>query len=141
VVGFSDREEKRLRCPDGGLIVFGDHTCFVKFIDFDFVVGADGTQILQGKAGQSTRFHALQLQYRGVEPTGYNRHFKFVKERHFVVPPLSEQTAIVAVLSDMDAELAALEARHNKTRDVKQAMMQELLTGKTRLAPAGGALA
>ena len=46
---------------------------------------------------------------------------------------LDEQTAIAAVLSDMDAELAALEARHAKTRDLKQAMMQELLTGRTRL--------
>ena len=44
-----------------------------------------------------------------------------------------EQTAIATVLSDMDAELAALEARRNKTRGLKQAMMQELLTGKTRL--------
>lgn len=44
-----------------------------------------------------------------------------------------EQTAIAAVLSDMDAELAALEARRNKTRALKQAMMQELLTGRTRL--------
>ena len=50
-----------------------------------------------------------------------------------------EQTAIAAVLSDMDAELAALEARRDKTRDLKQAMMQELLTGKTRLVPAGAA--
>lgn len=43
-----------------------------------------------------------------------------------------EQTAIAAVLSDLDAEIAALEARRDKTRDLKQAMMQELLTGKTR---------
>lgn len=51
-----------------------------------------------------------------------------------VVPPLAEQTAIATVLSDMDAELAALEARRDKTRLLKQAMMQELLTGRTRLA-------
>lgn len=44
-----------------------------------------------------------------------------------------EQTAIAAVLSDMDSELSALEARRNKTRDIKQAMMQELLTGRIRL--------
>jgi type I restriction enzyme, S subunit len=49
------------------------------------------------------------------------------------VPPLSEQSAIANVLSDMDAELAALEARREKTHLLKQAMMQELLTGKTRL--------
>ena len=46
---------------------------------------------------------------------------------------VAEQTAIAAVLSDMDAELAVLEARRDKTRNLKQAMMQELLTGKTRL--------
>ncbi|CAG9183522.1 restriction endonuclease subunit S [Cupriavidus respiraculi] len=45
----------------------------------------------------------------------------------------AEQIAIAAVLSDMDAELAALEARLAKTRALKQAMMQELLTGQTRL--------
>ena len=139
IVGFSDREDKRFRCPDGGVIVFGDHTCFVKFVDFDFVVGADGTQILHGKVGQSTRFHAFQLQYRGVEPTGYNRHFKILKERDFVVPPFSEQTAIVSTLYEMESELTALEARRDKTRALKQAMMQELLTGKTRLVPFGGA--
>jgi type I restriction enzyme S subunit len=49
------------------------------------------------------------------------------------LPLLSEQTAIAEVLSDMDAELAALEQRRDKTRDLKQAMMQELLTGRTRL--------
>ena len=49
------------------------------------------------------------------------------------LPSFPEQTAIATVLSDMDAELTALEARRDKTRDIKQAMMQELLTGKTRL--------
>jgi type I restriction enzyme, S subunit len=48
-------------------------------------------------------------------------------------PPLPEQTAIATVLSDMDAELAALEQRREKTRALKQGMMQELLTGRTRL--------
>jgi type I restriction enzyme S subunit len=49
------------------------------------------------------------------------------------VPEYAEQTAIAEVLSDMDAELAALEQRRDKTRALKQGMMQELLTGRTRL--------
>ena len=49
------------------------------------------------------------------------------------LPPLPEQIAIAAVLSDMDAELTALEARLAKTRALKQGMTQELLTGRTRL--------
>jgi len=133
VVGFSDSEDKRFQCPRGGVIIFGDHTCIVKFVDFDFVVGADGTQILATKAGHCACFHALQLQFRGVPTTGYNRHFKFLKERAFLSPPLPEQTAIAEVLTDMEAELAVLEQRREKTCALKQAMMQELLTGRTRL--------
>ncbi|OYW71215.1 MAG: hypothetical protein B7Z37_28380 [Verrucomicrobia bacterium 12-59-8] len=53
---------------------------------------------------------------------------------HYRIPAtIGEQTAIAAVLSDMDAELAALESRRDKTRALKQGMMQELLTGRTRL--------
>jgi type I restriction enzyme S subunit len=49
------------------------------------------------------------------------------------LPSVPEQTAIADVLSEMDAELAALEARRDKTRELKQGMMQELLTGRIRL--------
>ncbi len=52
------------------------------------------------------------------------------------IPSVAEQTAIAAVLTDMDAELPALEQRLAKTRALKQGMMQELLTGKTRLVSA-----
>ena len=55
------------------------------------------------------------------------------EELVFAVPSLPEQTAIAAVLSDMDAEIAGLEARRDKTRALKQGMMQELLTGRIRL--------
>ncbi len=51
----------------------------------------------------------------------------------FSFPSLSEQTRIATILSDMDAELEALEQQLAKARQIKQGMMQELLTGKTRL--------
>jgi type I restriction enzyme S subunit len=51
----------------------------------------------------------------------------------FLKPPLAEQTAIAAALSDMDAEIEALEARREKAPRIKQGMMQELLTGRTGL--------
>ncbi len=50
-----------------------------------------------------------------------------------IPPTINEQTAIATILSDMDAEIAALEARRDKTRALKQGMMQELLTGRIRL--------
>ena len=56
----------------------------------------------------------------------------------FLAPKIEEQTAIATVLSDMDAEIAALEARRDKTRAIKQGMMQQLLTGRVRLVEAKG---
>lgn len=49
------------------------------------------------------------------------------------VPPIAEQKAITTILSDMDTEIQALEQRRSKTAELKQSMMQELLTGRTRL--------
>jgi type I restriction enzyme S subunit len=74
--------------------------------------------------------------------TAYGTHmpradWNVVKNYELALPGLEEQTAIATVLSDMDAEIAALEARREKTRQVKQGMMQELLTGRTRLIPEG----
>jgi type I restriction enzyme, S subunit len=55
------------------------------------------------------------------------------------LPSVPEQQAIAGVLEDIDAEIGALETRREKTRDLKQAMMQELITGRTRLVIKGGA--
>lgn len=60
-------------------------------------------------------------------------NLKLIKSLAVAYPSKEEQTAIATILSDMDAEINALEQRRKKTRNLKQAMMQELLTGKTRL--------
>lgn len=76
---------------------------------------------------------ASQKASRGQGDAVVHISAKALASLNLSLPNLSEQGAIAAVLSDMDAELAALEARRDKTRDLKQAMMQALLTGKTRL--------
>jgi type I restriction enzyme S subunit len=70
--------------------------------------------------------------------TAYGTHmprsdWNVVKHLNFDIPSLEEQVAIAEVLSDIDSELATLEARRDKTTAIKQGMMQELLTGRTRL--------
>ena len=65
--------------------------------------------------------------------TRYNLSKTALCEASVLLPLKEEQAAIAEVLSGMDAELIALETRRDKTRNIKQAMMQELLTGKTRL--------
>lgn len=73
----------------------------------------------------------------GQQGTQSNLNKGMVQDFRLSCPSLREQTAIAEVLADMDAELTALEARRDKTRDIKTAMMQELLTGRTRLVPTG----
>jgi type I restriction enzyme, S subunit len=58
---------------------------------------------------------------------------KSIRNIQVFIPPLPEQETIATVLSDMDAEITALEARREKTKRLKQGMMQELLTGRIRL--------
>ena len=65
--------------------------------------------------------------------TQSNLNKGMVQDFKLPLPSIAEQSAIATVLSDMDVEIEAIEARRAKTRDLKQAMMQELLTGKTRL--------
>ena len=84
----------------------------------------------------SMRAIVKTLGQQGTQP---NLNKGMVQDMRLGCPSLREQTAIAAVLTDMDAELAALEARRDKTRDLKQAMMQELLTGQTRLVKPEGA--
>lgn len=77
-------------------------------------------------------------QFIEVASTAYGTHmprsdWNVVKNYEVAIPKLEEQTAIATTLSDMDAEIAALEARRDKTKAIKQGMMQELLTGGMRL--------
>ena len=81
---------------------------------------------------QQFLYYAVGTKVSGISKTN-------IPKLTLPVPSPPEQTAIATVLSDMDAELSALEARRDKTRALKQAMMQELLTGRTRLVPTGAA--
>jgi type I restriction enzyme S subunit len=65
--------------------------------------------------------------------TVYHLYGSDMRKFKLTLPSIPEQTAITEVLSDMDTELEALGKRLEKTRALKQGMMQELLTGNTRL--------
>ena len=93
-------------------------------------VDADGLFLayyLRGGAGRELMKSLAQ------GSTRYNLSKVALLESSLRLPLRDEQTAVATVLSDMDAELSALEARRTKTRLLEQAMMQELLTGRTRL--------
>jgi type I restriction enzyme S subunit len=80
---------------------------------------------------QQFMFYAVGTKVSGISKTN-------IAKLTLPIPSIPEQIAIADVLSSMDVELAILEARRDKTRNIKQAMMQELLTGKTRLVKPRG---
>ena len=139
IVSFSDQTDKLFKTPPGGVIVFGDHTRIVKFVDMDFLVGADGTQLLAMQGNNVAKFFFYQFLIKKIPDTGYNRHFKFLNDLTFEIPPLAEQRAIAEVLSDVDGLIQSLDALIAKKRAIKRAAMQQLLTGKTRLPGFSGA--
>lgn len=91
---------------------------------------ADPTYLLQLC---STRWWFEQVEYRCGGTTRSRIARGQLAGIQMTLPPLDEQKAIATVLSDMDAAIAALEARRDKTRAIKQGMMQQLLTGRIRL--------
>ena len=84
-----------------------------------FFRGSVGRNIMNALAQGATRYNVSKSQFRALELS---------------IPSGDEQHAIASVLSDMDTEIAALEQRRDKTRAIKQGMMQQLLTGRVRLS-------
>lgn len=79
------------------IVVFGDHTKVLKYIDFDFVLGADGVKVLKPRKFLFPKFFFYQLQTANLDSLGYARHYKLLKELNIVYPPLPEQQRIVNI--------------------------------------------
>jgi len=80
----------------------------------------------------STNFYARMMSMTAKSSVDSVRR-EMIADMYIPLPPLAEQRAIAQVLSDMDAEIAELEERREKTKAMKQGLMQVLLTGKVRL--------
>jgi len=77
------------------IIVFGDHTRNFKYIDFDFILGADGVKILLPTENVNSKFLYYCLKNLGIKNLGYSRHWKELKEKKIPLPPLAIQQQIV----------------------------------------------
>ena len=132
--GWTNNTSLTLSRPHG-VIIFGDHTRIVKFYIGDFVVGADGTKLLEpSSSNMSIQFLAYLTELCSSRMTnlGYSRHFKELKELRCPIPPLTQQKQIVEILSSVDAAIAIVEKQKETSKKQKQGLMQKLLTGQWR---------
>jgi type I restriction enzyme S subunit len=85
------------------VIIFGDHSRCVKFIETKFIQGADGVKVLRPTSVVIERFVYCALSTIRLPDKGYSRHFKFLRASKFPIPPFNEQRRIVAKIEALKA--------------------------------------
>ena len=128
IAGYCDDQEKLIDF-DLPLVIFGDHTRCFKYVDFPFVLGADGTKVLApNKDLYDPKFYYFALMALEIPSRGYNRHFKTLKERSLPLPPLPEQKKIAYILSTVQRAIEAQERIIQTTTELKKTLMHKLFT-------------
>ena len=125
IVGYSNNATRVCRAKENPVVVFGDHTRIVKYVDFDFVVGADGTQLLRA-SDHDLMFLTEVICGLPLPNMGYSRHYKYLQESIFLLPDLFEQKKIGAYFRSLDALLAARWEEVAKLRDLKKALLERM---------------
>jgi len=109
------------------VVIFGDHTQVLKYVDFDFVLGADGVKILPPRNFLYPKFFFYQLQAVNFTSLGYARHYRLLKEMEIKYPPLAEQQRIVGLLDEAFEGLATAKANAEKNLQNARALFESHL--------------
>lgn len=83
------------------VIIFGDHNRYFKFVDFDFIAGADGIKILEPKEFFNEKLFYYFCLSLNIPSKGYSRHYKFLTKIKMRIPPIEEQKRIVEKLDKL----------------------------------------
>ena len=127
IAGWTD-DGAGLISTDLPVVVFGDHTCRFKYVDFPFVRGADGTQLLRPKSGIDPLFFYYACKAIDLPSRGYNRHLKALKEREIPSPPMHEQIGIAQALRRIDGAISTHDEQLGTLAELQKAAMQTLFT-------------
>ena len=128
IAGYSDDETAVVHNEDNDYVVFGDHTCILKRVNFPFIQGADGVKIFTSKYSDLLTLYIYQ--YMCAHPImskEYKRHFSDLREQEFIYPKkMEEQEKIAQSLLSLDEIILAYENKVSTMERHKKALMQQL---------------
>ena len=135
ICGWTDNQDALIK-NDLPLIVFGDHTCILKFVHQPFAQGADGIKILKSRSNIDASYLYQYLNYRPVVTEEYKRHYSILKEKVVLFPGIKtgEQQKIADCLSSLDELIAAIARKVDALKTHKKGLMQQLfpMEGETQ---------
>ncbi|HEX2765641.1 MAG TPA: restriction endonuclease subunit S [Candidatus Limnocylindria bacterium] len=129
IAGWTDNEEGVI-AAQLPVIVFGDHTRTFKYVDFPFVRGADGTQVLKPRSDLHPRFFYYACKALDLSSRGYNRHFTLLKEKSIPVPSWQEQVRIAEVLEAVDEHGRLQAEQMEATVRLFRVLLHRLMSGE-----------
>lgn len=133
--GYTDDEANLVQC-NLPVVVFGDHTKAVKYINFRFAPGADGIKILEPKKMIIGKYLSYVTQHLvlTIEDKGYARHYQYVEKLKVLLPSLSEQRTIVEkieeLFSELDSGVTNLLKAKEKLEIYRQAVLKKAFEGE-----------
>jgi type I restriction enzyme S subunit len=137
IAGYCNDNERIVKI-DRPVVIFGDHTKKIKYVEFDFVIGAEGVKILCPYHAVFTKFLYFLIQSFDLTDRGYARHFKVLNEKLVPLPPFSEQQCIVARIDQLMARCDTLETLR-KEREEKRFAIHAAAINQLLDAPDGSA--
>ena len=134
LVGGYTNDRELAFSGDLPVIIFGDHTRCIKYIDFPFAQGADGVKVLKPKPFFDAKAFYYAFQNVNIPNMGYRRHFPLFDQYTIPLPPLAEQQRIVDRIESLFAKLDEAKQKAQDALDSfetrKAAILHKAFTGE-----------
>ena len=128
--GYTEDQEAKITSPLP-LVVFGDHTRALKFVDFPFACGADGTQLLYPKDDRlSIQYFYFAVSNIDLSNYFYARHFKFLKDQNLLVPTANLMAEFTDFSKDSLKQISVLREANYSLARVRDLLLPRLMNGE-----------
>ena len=132
ICGYTDDSTKVLHMKDA--IVYGDHTNCVKYVNFDFARGADGTQIINSNNSQLPNYLLYQqICSLPVIEKGYSRHYKFLKEQYVIIPNGKTSELFINKMKDSLSYKRCIIEENRQLTLLRDFLLSMLMNGQVKI--------